>query len=180
MRRQGKILEWNDARGFGFVVQNGSDERAFAHISGFDDRRVRPVVGEVVTYTLVEERGRPKATGIHYAGAAATSRQRRSGPEHRSRSGSSWLGVAVLIALAAGGYWYHVQDRERRLGNQQAHMAAATGEATPVQAHRFQCTGKQYCSQMASCAEARFYIQQCPNTKMDGDGDGHPCENMCQ
>ena len=40
------------------------------------------------------------------------------------------------------------------------------------------CDGRQYCSQMTSCSEAIFFIQNCPNTKMDGDGDGVPCERQ--
>ncbi len=47
-----------------------------------------------------------------------------------------------------------------------------------VASSRYSCTGKQHCSQMSSCAEAKFYIQNCPNTKMDGDGDGVPCERQ--
>ncbi len=43
----------------------------------------------------------------------------------------------------------------------------------------FKCDGRQYCSQMRSCAEAKFFIENCPNTKMDGDHDGKPCENWC-
>jgi hypothetical protein len=31
---------------------------------------------------------------------------------------------------------------------------------------------------MSSCQEARFYLANCPNTKMDGDGDGVPCESQ--
>ncbi|WP_320407636.1 MULTISPECIES: excalibur calcium-binding domain-containing protein [Marinobacter] len=41
----------------------------------------------------------------------------------------------------------------------------------------FQCDGRQHCSQMTSRSEAEFFIRNCPNTKMDGDGDGIPCEN---
>lgn len=41
----------------------------------------------------------------------------------------------------------------------------------------YQCDGRQHCSQMNSRAEADWYIRNCPNTKMDGDGDGVPCEN---
>jgi len=41
----------------------------------------------------------------------------------------------------------------------------------------FQCDGRQYCSQMNSLAEANYFIRNCPNTKMDGDNDGRPCEN---
>lgn len=41
----------------------------------------------------------------------------------------------------------------------------------------FKCDGRQYCSQMTSREEAEFFTNYCPNTKMDGDGDGIPCEN---
>ncbi|MFN2513735.1 MAG: excalibur calcium-binding domain-containing protein, partial [Pyrinomonadaceae bacterium] len=30
----------------------------------------------------------------------------------------------------------------------------------------------------SSCEEATFYIQNCPGTEMDGDGDGVPCESQ--
>ncbi len=43
--------------------------------------------------------------------------------------------------------------------------------------NRFRCDGRQHCSQMTSRAEAEFFTRNCPNTKMDGDGDGIPCEN---
>lgn len=42
----------------------------------------------------------------------------------------------------------------------------------------FQCDGRAYCSQMTSCAEATFFIRNCPDTKMDGDNDGVPCESQ--
>lgn len=42
----------------------------------------------------------------------------------------------------------------------------------------FACDGRQHCSQMTSCAEATYFIQHCPNTKMDGNNDGIPCEKQ--
>lgn len=42
----------------------------------------------------------------------------------------------------------------------------------------FHCDGRTRCPQMTSCAEATFFIKQCPGTKMDGDGDGVPCEGQ--
>ena len=42
----------------------------------------------------------------------------------------------------------------------------------------FQCDGREYCSQMTSYEEAKFFIENCPNTKMDGDRDGIPCERQ--
>ncbi|WP_435235637.1 excalibur calcium-binding domain-containing protein [Psychromonas sp. PT13] len=42
----------------------------------------------------------------------------------------------------------------------------------------YSCDGREYCSQMTSCEEATFFIQNCPNTKMDGNHDGVPCERQ--
>jgi hypothetical protein len=42
----------------------------------------------------------------------------------------------------------------------------------------FQCDGRTYCSQMTSCAEATYFLQHCPGVKMDGGGDGVPCERQ--
>ncbi len=42
----------------------------------------------------------------------------------------------------------------------------------------FSCDGRQHCSQMTSCAEATYFSNNCPNTKMDGNNDGVPCEQQ--
>jgi len=31
---------------------------------------------------------------------------------------------------------------------------------------------------MGSYEEAKYFIKNCPNTKMDGDNDGIPCERQ--
>jgi cold shock CspA family protein len=53
-----------------------------------------------------------------------------------------------------------------------AGAGAGTGAAT------FHCDGRRYCSQMTSCAEATFFLRNCPQTEMDGDHDGVPCESQ--
>ncbi|MDF3933378.1 excalibur calcium-binding domain-containing protein [Pseudomonas citronellolis] len=40
------------------------------------------------------------------------------------------------------------------------------------------CDGRQHCSQMTSCAEAKAFLRSCPGMKMDGDHDGIPCEDQ--
>ncbi|MCL7422837.1 MAG: excalibur calcium-binding domain-containing protein [Methylobacter sp.] len=46
---------------------------------------------------------------------------------------------------------------------------------------RFTCDGRNRCSQMTSCEEATFFLQNCPNQETDGDHDGVPCEDQwCQ
>lgn len=41
------------------------------------------------------------------------------------------------------------------------------------------CGTKRYCSQMVSCEEAEHYFTQCGNKRLDRDGNGVPCENLC-
>jgi hypothetical protein len=45
-------------------------------------------------------------------------------------------------------------------------------------ANNFACDGRTHCSHMRSFAEAKFFLQNCPNTEMDGDNDGIPCERQ--
>lgn len=44
----------------------------------------------------------------------------------------------------------------------------------------FQCGSKTYCREMLSCSEARFHLESCGLTRLDGDGDGVPCEAICR
>ena len=46
------------------------------------------------------------------------------------------------------------------------------------QTARFSCDGRTHCSQMRSCEEATYFLQHCPNTQMDGNNDGEPCEQQ--
>lgn len=50
--------------------------------------------------------------------------------------------------------------------------------STKPAAPSFKCDGRQHCSQMNSCAEATYFSNNCPNTKMDGNNDGVPCEQQ--
>ncbi len=50
--------------------------------------------------------------------------------------------------------------------------------APNVPNQRFRCDGRTHCSQMTSCAEATYFLRNCPNTKMDGNNDGIPCERQ--
>ena len=48
---------------------------------------------------------------------------------------------------------------------------------TPAAA-AYRCDGRTHCSQMGSCAEATFFLKNCPGVQMDGDGNGVPCEKQ--
>ena len=82
----------------------------------------------------------------------------------------------ILLALLVSAGWYGYSQYQRR---QLAPLEAATPTAIPFASEtQFKCDGRIYCSQMRSCAEATYFLQNCPGTKMDGNNDGIPCEQQ--
>ncbi|KHF76660.1 hypothetical protein PJ15_0385 [Acinetobacter sp. neg1] len=59
-----------------------------------------------------------------------------------------------------------------------SHVQSFQNESSIKANNQFQCDGREHCSQMSSYEEALFFLKNCPNTKMDGDGDGIPCERQ--
>jgi hypothetical protein len=55
---------------------------------------------------------------------------------------------------------------------------ASTAPTASASSSSFSCDGRKHCSQMKSCAEAHFFLANCPGVKMDGDKDGIPCEEQ--
>jgi hypothetical protein len=90
----------------------------------------------------------------------------------------------VALLLVAGLVWWGY-DRYNITGSQPHSVATKAAFSAPRSAPRaaasqsnFTCDGRVYCSQMTSCEEATFFLQNCPNVKMDGDHDGIPCESQ--
>jgi hypothetical protein len=54
----------------------------------------------------------------------------------------------------------------------------ASGTRVEPVLNSFRCDGRKFCSQMTSCAEAKYFLANCPGAKMDGDGNGIPCESQ--
>ena len=92
--------------------------------------------------------------------------------------------IAVLLVLAAWQGYEQYQSRrfakETTVGTADATQLAETSSARrdSNQPTSYKCDGRIYCSQMTSCAEAKFFLENCPGVKMDGDNDGIPCEKQ--
>jgi endonuclease YncB( thermonuclease family) len=73
---------------------------------------------------------------------------------------------------------------EWRRGVREVSPAAAAlallGPVDPAAVTAQSCGAKRYCREMASCAEARFYLEQCGLSRLDRDGDGVACEDLCR
>lgn len=91
--------------------------------------------------------------------------------------------LIVLAILAILGWQAYGRFQERRLASMDADEPVAAG-AVPfladksVDTSNFRCDGRIHCSQMTSCAEATWFLRNCPGTKMDGNRDGVPCEQQ--
>jgi uncharacterized membrane protein YsdA (DUF1294 family)/cold shock CspA family protein len=84
MRYQGKITNWKDDQGFGFITPNGGGKQVFLHIKSFSDRRRRPTGNEIVAYELkTDANGRAQAENVAFVGdrtAEASSPRRGTVP----------------------------------------------------------------------------------------------------
>jgi hypothetical protein len=87
--------------------------------------------------------------------------------------------MLLIFALIVFGLWNHFSKNAETTKVNEVELSVPKTTITPtkVKSHNFSCDGREYCSQMTSRAEAEYFVRNCPNTKMDGDRDGIPCEN---
>lgn len=195
-RFNGILKKWTADRGFGFLVPDQGGQELFVHVSAFArDGRV-PTVGEALSFEVEPDKeGRKRAVRVRRPGDVAAKPARVAGQGHshshrrapspsRSETNSSWfwliLGVLLVAALGWYGYGHYsarTEATQQRLVNP---VATEVPWPAPVAAAKtsFVCDGREYCSQMTSCAEAKEFLKNCPGAKMDGNGDGVPCEQQ--
>ena len=178
----GTLRTWHDDKGFGFIAPTHGGPEVFVHIRDLPRDGSRPVVGETLRYELGRgDDGRPRAVGVVRLAIGTPPPPR---PRARRGDGSPrWLSVlgmlALVLVLSIVGRWGYKSYEAHR---HRSELRALPAEATPVEplapAATRRCDGRTHCSQMSSCAEATWFINNCPGMKMDGDGDGTPCEEQ--
>ncbi len=268
MRTEGTLRNWNDERGFGFIVTTETKQDVFVHISALPQTGRRPQPGERLAFSIdTGHDGKKRASSVSYldpptaasvrtaprstpqpSAASPTaaappsansapkptrasdtrdlhiSARRRSGDAPPRRVGSlltllalAGIGTAIVNSDALGdllpssapastsyapaamastamapslssGAPENAPQSEA-IDNRPAPSAAkitipaSLPEATlpqPTSAapSAYRCDGRTHCSQMTSCAEAEYFLDNCPNVQMDGNNDGEPCEQQ--
>jgi len=109
-----------------------------------------------------------------------TVRARRE--RHHSVNKPSGFLLTVVIFAAAwtiySRYWTHAPPLPPGISQPQPEPLESQSDPSDSERSPFRCDGRTYCSQMTSCAEAKYFLAHCPNVKMDGDHDGIPCERQ--
>ncbi|MFC6168124.1 DUF1294 domain-containing protein [Acinetobacter terrestris] len=141
MRDQGRLVEWFDDKGYGFIQPNdASKDRVFLHIKDFARQGPRPIVGCALEYTvLLDGDGRFRAQQVMYLKASQTQKilpkpKNVKGQQQKLKpmqiaciayilalavftllgmlSGMVLLFISIVNALS---YWLYAQDKEAAL-----------------------------------------------------------------
>lgn len=99
LRYQGKLTNWNDKKGFGFVEPNGGGSLSFVHISALRKRSRRPKEGDLIVYEQVKEaNGKFKAKNV----SLATDRQLKITASRKpSKLGYVVITIFVVALISA-------------------------------------------------------------------------------
>jgi cold shock CspA family protein len=178
MRIEGTLAKWNDDRGFGFIAPRQGGPEVFVHISAFPKDGHRPAIGELLSFEIeADSNGKKRARNLLRPGRPSAHVARQQAPSRRTE-GQGILGRAIPFALLAGLAFYGYGEYSRPVAPLPAVDAQAEQPRAEAAMPSFHCDGRTHCSQMTSCAEATYFLRNCPGTKMDGDHDGIPCEEQ--
>ena len=186
--QKGKLVSWNDKRGFGFIEPETQTKNVFLHISVLKKSGRRPQKGDTVYYQLdFDERKRLRAYHAYIEGVSYQHKTNNRTPTKRRQPGNSFTHrkkksvsqiVVIVILILIGGM---IGERLININRQKKRTRIENTTPSPSIAPRsspYRCEGKTWCSEMVSCEEAKFYLRNCPNVSIDGDGDGIPCESQ--
>jgi len=189
--QSGTLISWNDEHGYGFIKPDNENLKIFVHVSAFGKLLKRPMAGDKIYFDIIiEQSGKQKAKiariveelqqetiNRKYVLVKKDSSVNHSKHTHTSNKKvkKTLLSIVLLIALVLLIIKTNQQSNINNLkkGND-SYSNRTENNSVPL----FKCNGKVYCSQMGSYEEALFYLKNCPGTKVDGDGDGCPCEDQ--
>lgn len=138
MRDQGRLVEWFDEKGYGFIQpEDLSKARVFLHIKDFARQGPRPIVGCALDYQVIlDEKGRYRAQKVLYLKASQTKKKKVQSIKNNTTKQplkpmqilcvAYIIFIAVLVLLSKleslyvlfiglmniATYWFYLQDKE--------------------------------------------------------------------
>lgn len=107
---KGKVTQWKDDKGFGFIQPDDGSEKLFFHVSSVKTNNRRPQVGDSVLYEpMRDSQQRLKAKGVVIEGVSKGScsspKKRPIQTEPPSKNAVDYISfLAVFVSLAAAGF----------------------------------------------------------------------------
>jgi hypothetical protein len=149
------------------------------HISALKKMSRRPVIGDIITFQIdVDNNGKKRAVSASIKGVSSVKRSVTKNKKHKSsRPIKLLLNIAFISFLAFVGYGlYSSFIKNKSMVAIESPPKIETMNQRIDKKTNYSCQGKVHCSEMNSCSEAVFYLENCEGTKIDGNGDGVPCE----
>jgi len=125
---KGKITQWNDDKGFGFITPDDNSDKIFFHISVINPKNRRPQINDAVLFeATVDNQQRMRATEVYYEGLTLrpiksvsnqnSHTQRQSSdrkiilePVRKTALDYVCLVIAIILGAVAGFSYFNSKD----------------------------------------------------------------------
>lgn len=197
----GRIVRWQDEKGFGFIKSDDFNKEIFVHISAFPKGSLKPKIGDEVIFLINNTPKGVQATDVRYKNSSSSPiklelerdrtspnqnypiPQRYNPRKKESKAKGIITSAFSLLMLGSIGYYGYTELSQRFANSHREQVAIPSQNLGKIEQSKplnqnFTCDGRQHCSQMTSKDEAQFFLANCPNVKMDGNGDGDACEQQ--
>lgn len=192
MFTEGIVKTYNTDRGFGFIQCDDNRKDIFFHISDFPNKHQLPRIGEKLKFYVDLSDRKPRAKNIirlEMKSAQPDSSGRAQSTKRKAQKNKGFnlvnffigaaivaIFISVFVPFVSGIYTREKLKREPVNSPESMRISSKSSSNNPTSNYR--CDGRTHCSQMKSYEEAVYFINNCPGTEMDGDGDGEPCERQ--
>nr|WP_279052164.1 cold shock domain-containing protein [Acinetobacter tandoii] len=187
---EGIVKTYNTDRGFGFIQCDDNRKDIFFHISDFPNKHQLPRIGEKLKFYVDLSDRKPRAKNIirlEMKSAQPDSSGRAQSTKRKAQKNKGFnlvnffigaaivaIFISVFVPFVSGIYTREKLKREPVNSPESMRISSKSSINNPTSNYR--CDGRTHCSQMKSYEEAVYFINNCPGTEMDGDGE--PCERQ--
>ncbi|MDV2468926.1 cold shock domain-containing protein [Acinetobacter chinensis] len=189
---EGIVKTYNAERGFGFIQCEDNRKDIFFHISDFPNKNQPPQIGEKLKFYVDQNDGKARAKNIvrldiKSSQLGSTGRIQSTKSKPQNDRGVNLINLFISVGIIAifislfipfATDMYTREKLKKEPVNSSDSMIISSEINSNNSTSNYHCDGRTHCSQMTSYEEAVYFINHCPGTKMDGDGDGVPCESQ--